>query len=302
VRTDGGANVLAETLVNGLWSPASAVFAPALHTGTVLWTELVPRPGTNEFALVALDDDQRLAAAVWDGTQWTHPILLATQVNQLADFKAFDAAFESLSGDLVVAWGYSQFSEETRYAQLVRSTDTWVTGQFVSTDALGKSLALASDPTTNRIIGIFGEATTDDDVGVSVWNGNGWSDTAEMTLTGLPASRAMELGWFGSRGLGFALWAEQAGTGAFQWSLLNSGGWRRQAEVVLPGVAKMVQAEARTIPGTDRVMLLLLDQNGALWNIEHDGVAWILANGGQPLATGLDTTNGGRAFDLDFKP
>jgi parallel beta-helix repeat protein len=302
VRTNGATNVLAQTLVNGVWSTATEVFAPALHTGTVLWTELVPRPGTNEMALVALDDQQRLAAAVWDGTQWTRPIQLATQVNQLTDFKAFDAAFESLSGDLVVAWGYSQFSEETRYAQLVRSTDTWVTGQFVSTDALGKSLALASDPTTNRIIGIFGEGPTDDDVGVSVWNGNGWSDTAEMTLNGLPQSRAMELGWLGNRGLGFALWAEQAGSGAFQWSLLNSGGWRRQAEVVLPGVAKMVQAEARTIPGTDRVMLLLLDQNGALWNIEHDGTAWVLANGGLPLATGLDTTNGGRAFDLDLKP
>ncbi|MEQ1892878.1 MAG: right-handed parallel beta-helix repeat-containing protein, partial [Planctomycetota bacterium] len=302
VRTNGGTNVLAQTLANGVWGPATAVFAPALNTGTVLWTELVPRAGTNEMALVALDDQQRLASALWDGTQWTRPILLATQVNQLDDFKAFDAAFESLSGDLVVAWGYSQFSEETRYAQLVRSTDTWVTGQFVSTDALGKSLALASDPTTNRIIGIFGEAATDDDVGVSVWNGNGWSDTAEMTLTGLPQSRAMELGWLGNRGLGFALWAEQAGTGAFQWSLLNSGGWRRQAEVVLPGVAKMVQAKARTIPGTDRVMLLLLDQNGALWNVEHDGTAWVLANGGAPLATGLDTTNGGRAFDLDLKP
>jgi len=302
VRTNGGTNVLAQTLVNGVWSPATAVFAPALNTGTVLWTELVPRAGTNEFALVALDDQQRLTAALWDGLQWTRPILLATQVNQLVDFQAFDAAFESLTGDLLVAWGYSQFSEETRYAQLVRATDTWVTGQFVSTDALGKSLALASDPTSNRIIGIFGEGTSDDDVGVSVWNGNGWSDTAEMTLFGLPQSRAMELGWFADRGLGFAVWAEQAGTGAFQWSLLNSGGWRRQAEVVLPGVAKMVQAQARTIPGTQRVMLLLLDQNGALWNIEHDGLAWVLANGGAPLATGLDITNAGRAFDLDFKP
>lgn len=302
VRTNGGTNVVAQTLVDGAWSAATNVFAPALHTGKVLWTELVPRPGTDELALVALDDQQRLAAALWDGTQWTRPILLATQVNQLTDFKAFDAAFEALSGDLVVAWGYSQFVEETRYAQLVRLSDTWQTGQFVSTDALGKSLALAADPTSNRIIGIFGEGPTDDDVGVSVWNGNGWSDTAEMTLFGLPQSRAMELGWLGNRGLGFALWAEQAGTGAFQWSLLNSGGWRRQAEVVLPGVAKMVQAEARTIPGTDRVMVMLLDQNGALWAVEHDGTAWVLANGGAPLATGLDVTNAGRAFDLDFEP
>ena len=142
-------------------------------------------------ALVALDDQQRLCAALWDGAQWTRQVLLATAVNSLRDFKAFDAAWESQSGDLLVAWGYDEFAEETRYATLDRASDTWTTGQFVSTDALGKFLALASDPTTNRIVGIFGEGFSDDDVGVSVWNGLKWHDTAEMTLFGSAQSRAM---------------------------------------------------------------------------------------------------------------
>jgi hypothetical protein len=288
-------------LDEGVWSTASAVFAPALNTGTVLWTELVPRPGSDELALVALDDQQRLAAAVWDGAQWTRPIVLATQVNSLRDFKAFDAAWESLSGDLLVAWGYSPFVEETRYATLTRATDTWTTGQFVSTDALGKFLALASDPTSDRIIGVFGEGTSDDDVGVSVWGGASWHDTFEPTLTGLSQSRAMEVGWLGTSGLGFAVYRDQAQTGAFQWMLLNGGGWRRQPEVFLPGVGKLVRAEARIVPGTSTVMLMMLDDAGKLWEVEHHGQAWQLGNGGAPLATGLDATNPGRAFDFDLR-
>jgi len=301
VRTDGANNVLFQTLEEGAWSAATPVFAPALNTGTVLWTELVPHPGTDELALVALDDQQRLVAAVWDGTQWTRALLLATQVNSVRDFKAFDAAWESLSGDLLVAWGYSPFLEETRYATLTRATDTWTTGQFVSTDALGKFLTLASDPTSDRIIGIFGEGIVDDDVGVSVWGGSNWHDTAEMTLFGLAQSRAMEVGWLGTSGLGFALYRDQAQTGAFQWTLLNGGGWRRQPEVFLPGVGKLVQAEARIVPGTSTVMLLMLDDAGALWVVRHDGGTWTLANGGAPLATGLDPTTPGRDFDFDLR-
>jgi parallel beta-helix repeat protein len=301
VHADGATNVLFRTLTNGVWSTPQPVFAPALNTGTVLWTELVPRSGTDEIALVALDDAQRLTAALWDGTQWTRPILLATMVNQLRGFQAFDAAWEGMSGDLLVAWGYSQFAEETRYATLTRATDTWTTGQFVSTDALGKSLELASDPTTDRIVAVFGEGDSDDDVGVSLWSGALWNNTAEMTLTGIAQSRAMEVGWLGTSGLAFVLYRDQAQTGAFQWARLNSGGWRRMSEVFLPGVGKLVQAEARIVPGTSRVLVLLLDDAGALWAIEHDGTAWVLKNGDAPLATGLDPANVGRAFDLDLR-
>jgi parallel beta-helix repeat protein len=301
VHADGAQNVIARTLVDGVWSPAAPVFAPALATGTLLWTELVARPASDEIALVALDDQQKLVAAVWDGAAWTRPILLAAQVNSLRDFRAFDAAFESLSGDLLVAWGYSQFAEETRYATLHRATDTWLTGQFVSTDALGKTLALASDPASDRIVAIFGEGATDDDVGVSVWGGSGWSDTAELTLAGVAQSRALVVGWLGTSGEAFALYRDQAQTGTFQWARLNSGGWRRETQVSLSGVGKLVQAVAHRVPDTQRVLLLLLDDAGSLWAVEHDGAAWKLANGDAALATGLDPANPGRAFDLDVR-
>jgi len=301
VTVDGGTNVQYRILEDGEWSAPQPVFTPALATGTVLWTELEPFSRSNQIALVALDEDQNLMASVWDGTQWNFTSLLATQVNSVRDFRAFDVAWESLTGDVLVSWGHSQFAEETRYATLGSASGLWTTGQFVNTDTVGMTVHLAGDPSSNRIIGVFGEGFSDDDVGVSVWGGQTWSDTAELALQGHPQSRAMDVGWFGRTGIGFAIYRDQATTGAFQWALLNGGGWRRQAEVFLPGVGRLVQCENRVIPGTDRVMLVLLDENGSLWAVEHDGAAWVLRNGDAPLATGLDPANPGRAFDFDLR-
>jgi len=296
---DGATNVRFQTWTDGAWSAPAPVFAPALATGTILWVELVPKPGTDTVALVALDDQQKLIASIWDGTQWTLPLLLATQVNALHDWKAFDAAWEGVTGDLLVAWGYSAFIEETRYATLIGNT--WVTGQHNSTDALGLTVKLAADPTTNRVAAIFGEGDSDDDVGVAVWDGAHWTNTAEFSLTGQPQSRAMDVGWFGDTGRAFAIYRDQDLTGAFQWAVFNPAGWKRQGEVTFAGVGKIVQAETRVLPGDDRVLMLLLDEAGKLFAFEYDGTAWLLRNNSKPLATGLDVANKGRAFDLDLR-
>lgn len=301
VRSTGGANPLFSVLDEGTWSAEAPVFAPALATGKILWVELVPRAGSDEIALVALDNQSKLVAAIWDGAQWTSPLLVATQVNAVQDWKAFDAAWESASGDLLVAWGYSAIIEETRFATFDHDTRAWLTNQFNSTDAVGALLSLASDPTSDRIAAVFGEGDFDDDVCVSVWNGTQWTETAEFALLGQPAGRALEIGWIGRTGQAFAIYRDQALAGAFQWGLLTSGGWRRQTEVALPGVGKIARAETRDLPDQDRVLMLLLDEAGALFAVEYDGTAWRLRHGGQPLATGLDTAAKGRAFDLDFR-
>ncbi len=301
VRSNADENPLFRARSNGRWSVEAPVFAPALNTGSVLWIELVPRPGTDEIAVVALDDEQKLAAAVWDGQQWTLPFLLATQVGALHDWKCFDAAWEATSGDLLVSWAYNLIIEETRFATLTRATSTWLTGQHNSTDAQGLMLSLAADPSSNRVAAIFGEGDVDDDIGVSVWNGSQWTHTAEFSLTGQAQSRAMEVGWFGDTGMAFAIYRDQSLTGVFQWALLRSAGWRLQPEVAFPGMGMIVQAEARNVPGVDRVVMLLLDENGALFALEGTTAGWTAKNGGAPLATGLDPANKGRSFDLDFR-
>jgi hypothetical protein len=301
VRTDADANPLFRAFVGGTWSAEAPVFAPALASGEIAWIELAPRAGTDEIALVALDDQENLVAAIWDGAQWTLPLLLATEVNAVQDWKAFDVAWESLSGDLLVSWGYSPNIEETRFATLNGTTRVWITGQHNSTDAIGALQAIAADPTTNRIAAIFGEGDLDDDVCVALWDGVKWTNTAEFALLGQTDGRALEVGWVGTSGRAFAIYRDQALAGAFQWGLFFPSGWKRQPEVFLPGVGKIVRSRTRVLPGEDRLLMLLLDEAGALFAVEYDGTEWTLANGGAPLATGLDPATATRAFDVDFR-
>ncbi len=296
---DGADNVLFRTRTDGAWSAAAPAFAPPLATGTLLWVELVPRTGSDEIALVVLDDEQKLCATVWDGAQWTLPLLLDDRVNALHDWKAFDAAWEAQSGDLLVSHGYNLFVEETRYATL--KNGVWLTGQHNSTDALGLMVSLAADPTSDRIAAIYGEGDVDDDIGVSVWDGTQWVHTAEFALQGQPLSRAFEVAWLGTTGKAVAIYRDQSLTGSFQWALFTATGWKRQGEIAFPGVGKVVQAEARVLSGENRILLLLLDEAGSLFACAYDGTAWTLKNGGAPLATGLDPTTKGRSFDLDLR-
>lgn len=296
---DGAQNVLWQAWVDGRWTAPQQIFAPALATGTVLWVDLVPRAGTDDMALIALGENRRLFASIWDGASWTLPMLLGDSVVVTHDWKAFDAAWESQSGDLLVSWGYNLFAEQTRFATL--KNGVWVTGQHNSTDALGLMVKFAADPTSDRIAGIFGEGDVDDDVGVSMWDGNVWTNTAEFSLTGQPEQRAFEVGWLGHSGRAFAIWRDTDLTGVFQWAIFNSGGWRKQPQVTAPGVGKIMQCQSRPVPGTERVMLLVLDEAGSVFVFEHTGSAWVIGNNGQPLATGLDPVTKGRTFDFDLR-
>ena len=103
VRADGASNVLFQTLVEGE-GVAAPVFTPALATGTVLWTELVPRTGTDEIALVALDDAEKLHCSRVGTARSGRARSCSRPRSILARLQGLDAAWESSPGDLLVAW------------------------------------------------------------------------------------------------------------------------------------------------------------------------------------------------------
>ena len=130
VHAGPDANPLYRIWSDGAWSADQLVFDLGATPGTTLWVQLVPRPNTDEIAMVALDEQMRVVASIWDGATetWTAPQLLGSEIVEIRDFRAFDAAWESLSGDLLVAWGFSVFAEQTRYATRDGQTGAWTTG------------------------------------------------------------------------------------------------------------------------------------------------------------------------------
>jgi hypothetical protein len=287
-------------LAQGRWSPPRVVASAG--AGRVRWVELVPRPGTDELALVTLDDERDLVVSLWDGTDFGEPVRLEPNTLVRRTWRPFDAAFESLSGDLLVSWGFSVFAEETRWATLERETSTWRSGQHPSTDASGAHVVLRADPSSDRIVGAFAEGDLDNDVSVSHWTGSEWIDTAELTLAGPIENRLLEIFWFGETGLAGVVFRRQGLDGSFNLALLQRTGWRIQPDVVLEGaqgsVGKAAQVLLRRVPGRSHLLGLVVDLDGRLFGLRHNGQRFLVLDEGTPYATGLDPASPRRSFDL----
>ena len=289
-------------LERGGWSAEQPVADTTPGAGRVRWVELVSRPQSNELALVTLDDQHVLLASLWDGLGWSAPRRLATDTVSLAGWRPFDLAFESLSGDLLVMWGFNVFSEEARWATLERSSGQWLSGQHPSTEANCAHVVLASDPGSDRIAVVMGEGDFDNDVAVSAWNGSEWNHTAELTLAGPKASRLLELTWIGKTGIACAVFRRQEHTGSFNVACLLPGGWRIQPDVVLPGLGRAAKVCLRSLSDQDQLLGAVLDESGRLFGLRYDGQSFSLLNDGNPLATGFDPAAPGRPFDVAVRP
>ncbi len=301
VYSNDDQNPLFRTCQGGRWSDSAPVFPSAIGTGSVLWVELRRQTGTNRVALVALDDAQNLIAAVWDGSAWGNHELLATQVVETRDYRAFDLAWESLSGELLVVWGFSVFAEQARFATLAPG-GAWQFGLHPSSEAIGAQVELSADPTTDRIAAVFGEADLDDDVTVSIWNGSTFVDTAEVALQGVFGQYSLQVGWFGTTGVAYALWRDAGQSGAFVSAHFRAG-WKIEEETSFPGVGAVIRAESDRGAGDEAATLTFLDANGSLYSMQGTwngtGIDWALLNGGLPVANGLDMMQTTQPFSFD---
>lgn len=302
VWADGDGIPSFSLLARGRWSPALPVTSSAAGAGRVTWVEVVPHPGTDEMALLTLDDERDLVVCLWDGAAFGTPLRLEANTLVRRTWRPFDAAFETLAGDLLVSWGFSLFAEETRWATLERDRGAWRTGQHASTDASGAQVILAADPMSNRIVGAFAEGDLDNDVSVSVWTGTEWAHTAELTLAGPIENRLLEAAWFGETGLACVVFRRQGHQGSFNLALLQPTGWRIQPDVVLAGARGVVGKAARvllgSVPGRAHLLGLVVDLEGRLFALHHNGERFAVLDEGAPLATGLDPRAPGRPFDV----
>ena len=91
----------------GSWGTETEVYASTASTGTIYWIKLVPRPASNEITLLITDSNSDLHAITFDGTTWDEDgsgDSLETGL-ETTGWMSFDAAYETLSGNLLVAWG-----------------------------------------------------------------------------------------------------------------------------------------------------------------------------------------------------
>jgi hypothetical protein len=185
-----------------------------------------------------------------------------------------------------------------RWASLDRTSGAWITGQLPNAYATASQVEFASDPTSNRIAATLAEGGVDDDVTVSVWDGDAWTEAAELTLQGPLQNRLLEAVWIGDTGVACTVFRRRGHTGSFNVAFLLAPGWRIQPDVVLPGVDKAAKVRLASVPGENQLVGAVLDRQGRLFGMRFDGQGFTLLNGGQPLATGFDPDAPGFPFDV----
>jgi len=317
VWSDGGSTPLFRTRSAGEWGPESELplndgggADPDPNSGAVRWLELYPRAGSDEIALVYSDDANDLVVLLWDGDAWdtasvaTLETGLAT-VGSVVENRAFDAAFESLSGDLVVAWA-RQSTAGFWWAE--RQAAVWsAAAHAAGTPSATPTLAdLAAEEGTNRIAGAFLDlAGGVERLGVATWDGDAWLDAGEIDSTIHDVDDAGEgdlpgaVGWIGTSGTAVCVYAD-ASSGVLDWaSWTEADGWSVQADVAVAGKGATESVRMESVPGEERLLLVLSDDASAFYSLVYDG-GWQLAAAGLPLTTGLAGVES-VPFDLSFR-
>ncbi|MEW6071094.1 MAG: Ig-like domain-containing protein [Planctomycetota bacterium] len=282
-------NPVYRTHESGVWSPETPVFASPPGTGTVLWVEVSSRPGTDELALVCLSDQAHLSAVIWDGAAWDEAgtaTLLDTSISTGILSRAFDLAYETASGDLLVVWGHTNLIEEVRYAVKLAGSGTFNVGLANSAEAIGVIVRLAPDPGGNRIACALSEGALDTNVVGMIWDGAVFTNIAEFDLTGALDSRDISVSWIGTTGTAVFIYKDDDGAGTLDWAKYTDA-WHKQTDAPLPGIGDMVFIQGLSFPNKDKLMVLMSDEAGSLFALTYDGVAWTITNGGTALETSL---------------
>ena len=321
VQSNNTATPIFRTRVLGQWSEPMSMplndgggTNPDPNTGVVLWVELIEKRGSDEITLMYVDANSDLVAIVWDGTQWltNTTTVLETDVktNPISGFvhsRAFDGAYESLSGDFLATWG-QEGGRSFLHSQRPDGDAAFTAPILVdSMPGLTHYCDLAAEPGTDRVAAGFydlGDGT--ERLSLSTWDGDAWQDTVEIDAQILDVNdmgqsdSPGELAWLGTTGQAVCIYPDNQ-TETLDWATWTSaGGWVLGTDLTVPGKGTGESALLRAFPNQDRVLAVFSDSNGGLYSATYDGTNWTLTNGGAPLETDLSTI-GAAPFSFAFE-
>lgn len=255
------------------------------------WMKLAPRQESNELLAVAQRDRapgagnaEPIAATLWNGEQFVHPIILSGDSGPI-DYQHADAAFEGTSGNAMVV--YSDGETTPRYRTLVDG----VWSAQLSLPDLGEEphwMRLVANPMSDEIV--LGVLDAGDRLHANVWNGSSWGAFVEV---------AQEAGGADRRGfdVAFAMESNAAlltyhtGGSAVMYRIWDGESWSIEesgptASGSLPSVVGTIQAR----PGVEdgEAFVTWVTDSGAIRTAFWDGSAFsdpvtLTATGSAPM-------------------
>ncbi len=195
------------------WSGATNIDA-VRTAGIVQWVRLEASPAasSNNIGLAWADAASDLSAMQWTGAAWgvAEPAAaLETAlefVTAAQDTESFDLAYESTTGNLMVAWGLTQATTctagtaiaTTNCIRYSRYTSSWSAVAAIPTVADPAShLDMSSNPNTNEIV-LASVDNSQADLSAAYWSGSAWTGQANLDTTSQAATAGTKFvatGW-----------------------------------------------------------------------------------------------------------
>jgi hypothetical protein len=193
------------------WSSATNLTS-ARTNGKVQWVKMAwDRRSTSDLiTAIWADEASALSASVWSGSAWGNEPSAALEtslevVSAAQDVDDFDVEYESVSGDVMVAWANSVGANGTnglRYATCTGgvSNCTWsaATNPAPAGADDATNLDLSANPTSDELVlGMLGDA--DDDLWAGYWSAAAWAFSTNLDTTASTSSAAgkhlVSTGW-----------------------------------------------------------------------------------------------------------
>jgi parallel beta-helix repeat protein len=271
------------TRVDGIWSDdTSFVGAPA--AGPIHWVELEARAGTDEIGLAYCTSDDDLVASIWDGTQWVTLNYLEADLTVFSgevENRVFDLAWETIAGDLMVAWGRAGSPGSWWAVRPSGSSFFGAPANLPTTPGFAPNLIdLATEPGADRIALAAYDHDGVERFGMGVWDGVGWVNAGQydtfspdLASTG-PGDLSAAVGWVGVTGVAVCLFSDDD-TGGLDWARWDSvGGWVVQPDEPVAGFGATDSVRILYRADQTRVVALVSDDSATFWTASYDGATW----------------------------
>jgi hypothetical protein len=257
------------------WSGATNLPATVKTSGTVQWVKLATNPvsGSNLIAASWADSASDMSTFIWSGTAWGNEPAAALETamefaTAAQDTDAFDITYESLSGDVMLAWGTTGTGATnlSKYATC--------TALNVSTVAdAATNIDISSNPESDEIaLAAVDNGSADGSAGY--WSGTAWTgyanhDTSLETPTA--GEETVSTFWLNDGSPGHTkfvvIWDDSAGT-ALDWSIGTSIGLTAQTDAaVSPAFNNVRTRYASEVNPFDhaQAMLTLTDASNTIY-------------------------------------
>ncbi len=257
------------------------------------WIVAASSPTASEILAGVLDATEDANIQFFNGLSWSGASELTAATVQVSE-RAFDAAYEQVSGDVLMAYrssGGNALRYRTRTGSGLSSESSFT---LPATGGL-RWIRLVPKPGSNEIVLVTLDANRD--VCAAIWDGSTWTSAILLENNAKAAGdEGVAAAYESQSGEAVVLWSAE-GVNAFQYRTWSGTVWSSEADGPTLGSGEPRWLRLVPDPASNTVLAGSLDGNRDIYLITWNGSAWTSAT---LIETSTPDSNS-REFDIAFE-